>query len=389
MLLAAATPGIDTRLVEAGAEWRTDGVPDSLDAPVVWGNVPAAGSSSSAVVWWAMRRERSLRFLGRRHSSSVRRVHRLPPAVLHRRVPPIVRRALLGGLLVELAIEPQIRVVDRILEEAQAVSVGEPLLRPSRDGSVLVTVRAYDGTPLELRAAASDGRKDPARNADALEALAASRVTHVPRLVGRGVTAGVSWTTETRLHGRLVREPVRRLRRSAAEFCATLPRSDEATALRDRMLALAERYPRWSSLARQVAGHATGIPGVMQHGDFWMGNLLTDGGDLVGVIDWDTWHPAGIPGVDLLQLEAMERRRRTGDDIGALWAGQPWRSSAFLETAEPYWRTMGIAVTPAFLELLSLDWWSGQLFKRQSFAARPGWIEANVDQVMETLGGHR
>ena len=389
-LFAAATPGVDTTVIEAGESWGLGPLRERVDGVTVWGNLPAIGRGSLRhAVGRAVRREWALRELQRRHREAIDGIHRLPPIVRRSRLPPAIRFALRGGLLVELAREPHPRVIDLVAREAGAPP-GQPIrLRPSVDGSALSRVESLDRRSLALRVAALGGRRDPGRNAEALVALERADVRSTPRLDGRGVTAGASWTTETWLPGRLTTKLGAGLVRDVIAFCATLPQHDESTALRDRVLNLGERFPRWAALAMQLAERTVTSQGILQHGDFWIGNLLVDHGRLSGVVDWDTWHPAGVPGVDLLQLVAMDRRSRSREDIGDLWCGGLWRSAEFVSAAQPYWRALGITVTDEFLEMLGLDWWSGQVFKRQSQALRPDWVEANIDRVLESIGGSR
>jgi aminoglycoside phosphotransferase (APT) family kinase protein len=156
------------------------------------------------------------------------------------------------------------------------------------------------------------------------------------------------------------------------------------------MWRLRDRYPRWGPIASQIGEHAPPIASaVVQHGDLWSGNLLISGGRLSGVVDWDTWHPAGLPGVDLLQLFSMRQRERTGQDIGGLWLSGVWRSPDFLDATSDYWRDLGIRPESELLEAIGLDWWAGQVFKRQTFAADPGWVERNIDVVMDAVHGRR
>jgi Phosphotransferase enzyme family len=263
-------------------------------------------------------------------------------------------------------------------------------LRPSRDGSALARLGGADGVPFELRVASIGGRKDPGRNADALTTLEHARVALVPRLYGRGEIAGASWTSESVLEGTITRHLTRAIVADVVSLCLQLPRGDHATSLRDRMVRLRDRYPRWGPVAIQLAEQATPTaPAVVQHGDLWSGNLLASGGRLSGVVDWDTWHPAGLPGVDLLHLFSMQQRERTGKDIGGLWLSGVWRSPEFLAATSDYWRAIGIRPGPDLLEAIGLDWWAGQVFKRQTFAEDPSWVERNIDAVLDAVSGRR
>jgi hypothetical protein len=389
-LYSAATPEIRTVVHEAGERWLLDPAMFDGEGVKLWGNPPANGGSPRSLTRWAYRREQALRRLrGDIHGCTVRAIHRLPPSVRAGPVPQRVREALMGGVVVELNRgERYLRAIDEVVAAAGArprVHVG---LRPSRDGSALVRLRDSRRIPFELRVAALGGRKDPAKNAEALIFLEGHGVLRVPRPRGRGTTRLASWTGESVLEGRRPRGLSRAVHEDLATFCAQLPATEApATSLGERMLLLADRYPRWAALAGQLAEHPLPMLAIVQHGDLWIGNALVSRGRLSGVIDWDTWHPSAVPGADLLQLHAMRRRQRTGEEIGALWSSGFWRLPEFLEATRGYWRSLRVEPTDEVLEGVGLDWWAGQLFKRQSFASRPGWIEDNIDRVLIQLNG--
>lgn len=389
-LYGAAAPEIRTAVHEAGERWVFTLEAFDGNEVNVWGNPPASGGAPGALLPWAYRRERALGRLRRSlRARTASAFHRLPPPMRVGPVPQRVRAALMSGLIVEMHVGSRhVRAIDEIVTAAGArprVHVG---LRPSRDGSAIVRLRDHGGTPFELRVAALGGRKDPARNADALAYLEGHLESGVPRLRGRGTTRIASWTAESTLEGRRPRGVSRAVHRDLTAFCARLPATEAPpTSLRERMRLLGERYPRWAALTAQLADHAVPMLAIVQHGDLWIGNALVSRGRLSGVIDWDTWHPSALPGVDLLQLHAMRRRHQTGEEIGALWSSGFWRSPEFQETTREYWRVLRMEPTAELLEGIGLDWWAGQLFKRQSFTARPGWIEDNIDRVLVQLNG--
>ncbi|MDQ3344737.1 MAG: aminoglycoside phosphotransferase family protein [Chloroflexota bacterium] len=388
-LYAAAEAESSTVILEAGETWKIEDQAIDTASVAIWGNTPSSGKPVPVMLRWAARREVALHRVRRGlNGLTAQVVHRLPPPQRSGAARGFLRSSLLSGLIVELHADGENRrVIDAVADAAGAENWNGLVLRPSRDGSALARLHDPTGRFFELRVAVSGGRKDPGRNGDALEALARSSVSLVPRLLGRGATAGASWTTESSLSGALPRRLTGELVQQVVRFCADLPRTSEPTSLRDRMLHLAERYPRWAELSVELAERRQDLPGVLQHGDLWSGNLLVDQGRLSGVVDWDTWHPAGLPGVDLLQLLAMQRRGRTGEDIGGLWLSGLWRSQEFLAATSDYWRALRLRPQPDLLEAIGLDWWAGQLFKRQAFAARPGWIEQNVDGVLAAVNG--
>lgn len=88
----------------------------------------------------------------------------------------------------------------------------------------------------------------------------------------------------------------------------------DAAALDDAELA------EWSARAAAVLGRIHGATGrtdgtVLTHGDYWLGALIADGDEIVGVIDW-TDGRRGEPEIDIEVLSAVvhERRSLSSDD---------------------------------------------------------------------------
>jgi hypothetical protein len=127
---------------------------------------------------------------------------------------------------------------------------------------------------------------------------------------------------------------------------------------------------------------------VLRHGDLWAGNLLVRRLGLAGVIDWDTWHPSSLPGIDILHLFAAEARRRERLHIGRLWLRRPWRSEEFAEFARPYWRRFS-APTPELLDAIGVGWWTcwatRALRRHPRLLQEPEWLKENVEPVVEAL----
>ena len=407
-------------IVEAPAEWRTAGPEDLPDVDhVVWGRLPKPGAVEASLVAAALRRERAIR----RVENAV--VHRLPPPHRGGLIADPIRSLLLGGAVVEITrARDAERIVDAVLHDAGAVAAtaattlasaaaaattlasaataatnrdgpARPGFRASGDGSALWHV-SVDGEPAELRLARSGGLKDPLRNAAALDALAAAGIPSVPRLVGRehGRVGEAVWTTESRLPGRPARALDRVLREETLALFARLPLSTTAVSAPDaRAEAIAHALPDHGATLRRLVGRtlrrAGTIPSILQHGDLWLGNLLVDEAEhLTGVIDWDNWHAAGVPGSDALHLYAMELRRKEKLDLGDLWATRFWADERFRTWAATYWRALGLEPRPALLDAAAVDWWTGQVaasLRRGRQPARdPKWVERNVARVLMT-----
>jgi hypothetical protein len=133
-----------------------------------------------------------------------------------------------------------------------------------------------------------------------------------------------------------------------------------------------------------------GLPAIVRHGDLWAGNLLVARGTLAGVVDWDAWHPAGIPGADLVQLLGTESRRDARQALGVSVSSRPWRRAELAPAVRVYLDAMGIRADDDVLELAGIAWWAaevhGTITRLPHRAADEVWLEANVDGVLSGLG---
>jgi hypothetical protein len=267
-------------------------------------------------------------------------------------------------------------------------------MRPSGDGSAVVRLRLPRDSDVMLRLATSGGLKDARRNAEALSTLGAGRVDRVPRLVRSGADLEVGWSTETTMPGNPVRHLSSPLIDDVVAWSASLPRADSPVdSLDDRLNRVIRAFPRWAipvGQALERARHlARAVPGVIEHGDLWAGNLLANEGGLQGVVDWDNWHPAGMPGADLLHLFAMARRSRSRLEVGELWLERPWRATAFRDATRTYWAGLGMPFTEELGWLAAVAWWAAQVSAALRRGRQPGsdpmWVERNVDNVARGL----
>lgn len=399
-------PGGRVAPIEPDPDWRWDRtVAWGLDA-AVWGRLPLRLSSTRRMLRFAVGREVALASLRLATPGGLRvvRVHRLPPVRRPGRLRNAIRRILMGGLAVEL--ERRARPSDRPERPERAIDavvaaaggdVGTVRLRPSGDGSALAQLAGGPGGPVELRVATAGSLKDPSRNAEALRVLAEAGVTPVPRLVDQGTTAGAVWTTETALPGRQPRRLDETLLADARDFAASLPRrpAEPSTAAVDQLLTVAEALPhhrrQLEDLAATLPARAARLGTIVEHGDFWIGNMLVRDGRLSGVIDWDTWHPDGMPGADLLQLRATTLAAG-GRGFGELWLAGIWRDRACRALLAPYWAKLGLRPTEAELHAVSIAWWASQAAASWRRGRNPGsdpvWVRHNVDDVLARLREH-
>jgi aminoglycoside phosphotransferase (APT) family kinase protein len=58
----------------------------------------------------------------------------------------------------------------------------------------------------------------------------------------------------------------------------------------------------WVADQAAALARATPLPVTGVHGDFWMGNLLVDGGEVRGVIDWERGRAEGLPFADVYKF---------------------------------------------------------------------------------------
>lgn len=386
LLLPADGGGV---AAEASPRWDLAALEDLGTGPAVWGRAPRAGSGRGAIRE-AAARERALRSLRSRPPPRFGHVavHRWPPPEF--RAAPLrgaVRASLRSGALVELAPEPFRRVLDACAEAAGLRGRPERF-RPFTAGAAMVLEEDR-----VLKAAAAGGPGSPVRAAAALRRLAEAGVTHVPPDLGSGTVPGAGWSLEGRLPGRRPRWLRPPLVRELVRFAGGLPRGEVPAGMGSDLSAIGEAFPEHADALRSVAAgldEAVGaLPSILVHGDLWAGNVLTEGERLVGVIDWDSWHPAGVPGIDLLHAFAAERMARAGRALGEVWLERPWRSAAFGAWTERYWAALGIRPDRSALEAIGAAWWARRvayrLSVRPALAADPRWAGVVVTPVVRAL----
>jgi aminoglycoside phosphotransferase (APT) family kinase protein len=350
--------------LHAGEAWTFDrGSAQGYDK-VVWGREPASPLPRSEVLPWAARRERALLGLRLRPAAGLTRVqvHRWTWTFEKPRYLPRTVSTLRAGAVVELSRGVVVRAIDEAAR-AGGVTGGLGRLAIGPTGSVTATARSADGSRRIFRAAPLDATVDPDRAAEALRRLEGLGPTVVPRLAGAGRTARVSWSTESLMPGRQPDRLSPRVLDELLDFLLSLPRADgPPMAFRDDIETLATHVPSQATELRELlARHEstiTWLPAVMRHGDLWSGNVLVHRGRLSGVVDWDAWHPAGVPGTDLVHLTAMEHYR--GPTFAEILTLRPWKTRAFRGAAARYWQAMGVRATDDVLDAVGIAWWATQ-----------------------------
>ena len=306
----------------------------------------------------------------------------------------------MSGAIVELvrSDRPE-RRIDRVTATAGATAgaTTTPRLRPSGDGSALARLTVDGVGPVELRVAIVGHARDPLHGRAALRALEAAAVPQVPRPVAGDETAGVRWSTETAVQGGHPRTLDATLTADVVALLAALPAGQPGpTSLDERLTRLATVFPRHAdALAathEAAAAWTADVPTVLEHGDVWLNNLLVADGRLAGLIDWDTWHPAGVAGADVLSLIAQDARSGSGRDFGDLFVARFWEEPAIRDVVDAYCRARGLGIPDAAARAaMAVGWWATTTVLTTERAYRPAadpvWVARNVDGPMATLEG--
>jgi hypothetical protein len=362
---------------------------------VILGRMPVRGRPRLGTVGHAIRREIALLRLRLRPPSGLRvsLVVRLPPVHRPGRLRRAVRTATMGGLLVELSRGPERpRVIEAI--GAAADARGTPRLRPSGDGSAVATVELRDGERAQLRVVPSGHPDDASRGRAALVALAGAGVPCVPRPVAEGHVAGAAWTTETFVAGSHIPRLTTELLDDVIELCARFPSpSGDADALRDHVATLVRMRPGDAAAIERIHAAArrwAGPERVLLHGDLWLQNLLVADGRLAGLIDWEMWHPGGIPGLDLLSLLASEKRTVAGEDTGELLVGGYWQRPPVVAALARYFAKRGApAPGPDRQAAIAVAWWVSRIAfadgRMDQPARDPAWAARNIEAPIRYL----
>ncbi len=397
-LFAPADSGRGTLVIEAGDDWSMPPDPGPEVEVLLWGQLPRNERPSLRSVAFAVRREAAIVNLRARPRGNLRlaELHRLPPVSRPGSLRRPIRSAALGGVLAELVRggERPNRVIDEVASAAGATSLATGV-RPSGDGSALARLELADGSPAELRVSRVGHTKDPERGRAALLALAEADIPLVPRPLDSGTTGGAAWATETVLAGEHVHALTPELLEQIVRFLAGLPSGPpDRRATDDQLAEVAVVFPEHAAALRSAASAAarwgTGLPTVLLHGDMWLNNIFVEDGQLSGVFDWDTWHPAGLPGTDLLNFLAAEVRTEQRRDVGELLVDDIWRSSDVIDALRVYF---GLRALPfpdqAGIAAIAVGWWSsrvaGSLYRGGRPTEDPGWVERNLVTALDKI----
>jgi Phosphotransferase enzyme family len=393
-LFGPASPGLETLIVEAGDGWALPPHPAPGIDVLIWGRLARNVRPSLNAIPFVARRELAILRVRARAPGGLRlaELHRLPPVSRPGRVRRGIRTVALGGVLAELTRgdRPE-RVIDAVAAAAGAPSIDHGL-RPSGDGSALGRLVLDDGTLAELRVSRVGHTKDPARGREALLALAAADVALVPKPLRGGTTAGAAWATESVLTGEHVQALTPDLLDQVITFLAALPAGpSDRRAVDDQLTEVAGVFPEHAAALAHVAVASArwgaSLPPVLIHGDMWLNNVFVRDDRLSGVFDWDTWHPAGLPGTDVLNLLAAEARTQEGRDIGQLLVEDYWRSTEVLDALGAYFGARGLPFPDtAGLAAIAVGWWAsriaGSLHRARRDVDDAAWTRRNITDAL-------
>jgi hypothetical protein len=275
-------------------------------------------------------------------------------------------------------------LLDVVLDEADVTLLSGPAV--GADGAVRARV-TRTATPGLLRMGLTDTPADPSWAVQGLRALPRAPDLPVPAVLASGESVGVTWVVEELLPGRRPSSLSPELLDQVAAFAAALPPGDRPAGVRDDAEVVASAAPASAAAVRQAAEVICSSPLAgrtqLRHGDLWAGNLLVLDGTLTGVVDWDAWSPAGVPGVDLLHLLGTDWRIRSRSSLGEVWLRRPWDDAVFVTLVRRHWADWG--GDPAVRAVVGRAWWLGQLAadlrRNPALAADARWVARNITAV--------
>jgi hypothetical protein len=144
------------------------------------------------------------------------------------------------------------------------------------------------------------------------------------------------------------------------------------------------------AVAERLETGLSDLPRGFGHGDFWSGNLITDGGRLVGVVDWAAAGTDRLPLVDLIHLRVSEHRWVTNESLGRPLVEEmlPWARRGGDERARSYCHQLGFEPKPERLEALVIAYWFDRVaHELEAYSDRhePRWLALNIEPVLRTL----
>ena len=256
-----------------------------------------------------------------------------------------------------------------------------------------------------LRVAVGPARRQLEEQSKALEALRGSSAEaivsdRVPWPLAVGKTGLADWSLEKRLPGTKpagALEP--ELLAECIDFLVALHKAERSPGGRplskdaESIAAVRppERRAALAALGSRLDSALADVPRGFGHGDFFLGNLLTEGDRLSGVVDWDAGGPGRLPLLDLIHLQHLAQYSLADEDWGPSLVRHlfPWARSGGDEVAREYCSRIGLEPGPDALENLAVAYWLDRVaYTLRTHLQRrtePRWLARNVDFVLESV----
>jgi Phosphotransferase enzyme family len=227
-----------------------------------------------------------------------------------------------------------------------------------------------------------------------------SVAARMPWPVAHGTAGIADWSLERRLHGEEPSPPLDyRLVDECCDFLVALHKADDRGKPQGSLLKAAgvvasvcdpARGRELLAVAERLETGLADLPRGFGHGDFWSGNLLTNGGRLIGVVDWAAADRDRLPLVDLIHLRLSEHRWATNEPLGRLLVEEmlPWARRGGDEHARSYCQQLGFEPKPERLEALVIAYWFDRVaheLETYSDRRKPRWLSLNVEPVLRAL----
>jgi len=221
-----------------------------------------------------------------------------------------------------------------------------------------------------------------------------------PWPVADGAAGVADWSLERRLPGTEPSPPLgNALVGECCDFLVALHQAGDRGKPGGSLLraadVIASAYDREHARALRCVAHRleaalADLPRGFGHGDFWSGNLLSDRGRLVGVVDWAAAGTDRLPLVDLIHLRVSEQRWATNEPMGRPLVEEmlPWAEGGGDEQARSYCRRLGFEPEPKRLEALVIAYWFDRVaheLETYSDRCEEQWLRSNVEPVLRTL----
>lgn len=334
------------------------------------------GYSRTDVVFWDVRQQF--------RAQGARAARRKPVEYLPQRALVIGRRAPRASTLLDASVSA-----------ADSKLLGAPSIR-----SGLVAAMTDKGL---IRIAVGPSRRQLEGQSRALELLRATGpeapvAERAPWVLASGKSGLAEWSLERRLAGSRPTTLTDRLRAQCLDFLvalhaaggsdtALLPSKDAENIAVFRP----ERRAALTAVGSRLDAALAGVPRGFGHGDFFLGNLLTEGDHLSGVVDWDAGGPGRLPLLDLIHLQHLAQYSLADEDWGPSLVRHlfPWAQSGGDEAARTYCGRIGLEPRSGLLENLAAAYWLDRtaytLRTHRQRRTEPRWLARNVDHVLEAV----